>query len=155
MSAPPLPKLELSISLSVDLGQPIEMGKARAGQRRIIPIIGGQAKGPDITGRVLNLGADWQTIFSDGASNLDTRYAIETDDGAVIEVVNIGARHGPSDVMARLAQGSDVDPTEYYMRTAARLESGDERYAWVNHMIFVAAGLRRASTVEIDLYKVT
>jgi len=69
---------------------------------------------------VLNLGADWQTIYADGAAHLDTRYAIETEDGAVIEVINIGARHGPAEVMQRLALGEDVDPATYYMRTAAR-----------------------------------
>ena len=75
-------------------------------------------------------------------------------DGAVIEIVNIGSRHGPADVIARLASGEDVDPAEYYMRTAARLETGDAGYAWVNHMIFVCAGIRRASAVEIAYYAV-
>lgn len=150
----PMPRLEKSFSLRVELAKPIEMGQGRAGQRRIIPIIGGAALGPEITGKVLNLGADWQTIFADGAAHLDTRYGVETDDGAVIEIINVGARHGPADVMARLAQGEDLDPTQYYMRTAARLETGDARYAWINHMIFVCAGIRRASAVEIDYYKV-
>ncbi len=150
----PVPTLEKSFSLRVDLSKPLELGVGRAGQRRIIPIIGGVASGPDITGEVLNLGADWQTIFADGAAHLDTRYALETHDGAVIEIVNVGARHGPADVMARLAAGEDVDPASYYMRTAARLETGDARYSWVNHTLFVCAGIRRASAVEIDYYKV-
>ncbi|MGH1371718.1 DUF3237 domain-containing protein [Planktotalea sp.] len=150
----PVPTLEKSFSLRVDLSKPLELGEGRAGQRRIIPIIGGVASGPDITGEVLNLGADWQTIFADGAVHLDTRYALETHDGAVIEIVNVGARHGPADVMARLAAGEDVDPASYYMRTAARLETGDKRYAWLNHTLFVCAGIRRASAVEIDYYKV-
>ncbi len=150
----PEPKLRHAFTLRVELAAPIEMGAGRAGQRRIIPIIGGEALGPDLTGEVLNLGADWQTIFPDGAAHLDTRYAVKTGDGAVIEIVNIGTRHGPVDVIARLAAGEDVDPSEYYMRTAARLETGDARYAWVNHMIFVCAGIRRASAVEIAYYAV-
>lgn len=93
-------------------------------------------------------------MFGDGAAHLDTRYALETDDGAVIEVVNIGSRHGPAEVLARLAAGEDVDPSTYYMRTSARLETGDPRYAWVNHMLFVGSGLRRASAVEVAFYKV-
>ncbi len=149
----PTPALEWSFTLTVELAAPIEMGSGRAGQRRIIPIIGGTATG-DIEGSVLNLGADWQTIYADGAAHLDTRYAVQTQSGAVIEVVNVGTRHGPPDVMARLAQGEDVDPSSYYMRTAARLETGDPDYAWVNHMLFVCAGIRRASAVEIAYYKV-
>ena len=151
----PVPGLIHSFSLRVALSSPIELGQGRAGQRRIIPIVGGAALGPDITGEVMHLGADWQTVFGDGAAHLDTRYALKTDDGAVIEIVNVGTRHGHPDVMARLASGEDVDPETYYMRTVARLESGDPRYGWVNHALFVCAGVRRASAVEIDYYKVT
>ena len=109
---------------------------------------------PDITGDVLNLGADWQTIHADGAAHLDTRYALRSHDGAVIEVINVGTRHGPPKVIAQLAAGEDLDPSLYYMRTSARLETGDQRYAWVNHMLFVCAGIRRASAVEIAYYAV-
>lgn len=150
----PVPALSHSFTLRVELSAPIEMGPGRGGQRRIIPIVGGAALGPDITGAVLNLGADWQTIYDDGAAFLDTRYAVRTDDGAVIEIVNVGTRHGPPEVIAQLAAGEDVDPASYYMRTMARLETGDARYAWVNHMLFICAGIRRASAVEIAYYKV-
>lgn len=151
----PTPGLRHSFALRVDLDAPIELGAGRAGQRRIIPIIGGKALGPDIMGDVLNVGADWQTIYADGAAHLDTRYALKTEDGAVIEVVNIGTRHGPAEVIAKLSAGEDVDPSKYYMRTAARLETGASEYAWVNHTLFVCAGVRRASAVEIDYYAVT
>ena len=150
----PTPALRHSFTLQVELGKPIELGVGRAGTRRIIPIIGGKALGPEISGEILNLGADWQTIFADGAADLDTRYAVKTADGAVIEIVNVGSRHGPPEVIKQLAAGEDVDPASYYMRTTARLETGDERYAWVNHMIFVCAGIRRAATVEIAYYSV-
>lgn len=150
----PVPALSHAFTLRVDLAAPIELGPGRAGQRRIIPIVGGAALGPDITGEVMNLGADWQTIFADGAAHLDTRYAVKTEDGAVIEIVNIGTRHGPPEVLNRLAAGEEVDPSTYYMRTAARLETGDARYGWVNHTLFVCAGIRRASAVEIAYYKV-
>lgn len=149
----PTPSLELCFTLVVELGEPIEIGQGRAGQRRIIPIIGGSATGK-ITGRVLNLGADWQTVYGDGAAHLDTRYGVETIEGAVIEVANVGARHGPPDVIAKLAAGQDVNPSEYYMRTAARLETGHEGYAWVNHTLFLCAGIRHASSVEIAFYEV-
>lgn len=150
----PTPTLRHSFTLRVDLDTPVELGQGRAGKRRIVPIIGGAALGPDITGDVLNVGADWQTIYADGAAHLDTRYALKTSDGAVIEVINVGTRHGPPDVMSKLAAGDAVDPSEYYMRTAARLETGDSKYAWVNHMLFVCAGLRSASAVEIAYYVV-
>lgn len=149
----PIPTLTHSFTLNITLGTPIEMGMGRAGKRRIIPITGGTASGT-IAGKVLNLGADWQTVFADGATHLDTRYALETDDGAVIEIVNVGTRHGPPDAMARLAAGEKVDPASYYMRTSARLETGHDAYAWVNHRLFVCAGVRHPSRIEIAYFEV-
>lgn len=147
----PVPKLKPFCELRVDLAPIIEMGPGRAGKRRIIPIIGGTVSGR-VTGKILNLGADWQTIYADGSADLDTRYAFETDDGALIEIINKGVRHGLPDVVARLAQGEDVDPSQYYMRTTARLETGDPRYDWINNMLFVGAGGRSASQVHVQLY---
>ena len=150
----PTPKLDHVCTLFVDLDPIREMGTGRAGQRRIIPIIGGRVEGKRLNGRILNLGADWQTIFNGGLAELDTRYAFETHDGATIEVVNFGFRHGPEDVMQAVARGEDVDPSAYYMRTHARLETGDARYDWVNRSLFAGVGARMQQSVKIDLYEI-
>lgn len=147
------PSLRHVCDLDVALSGVTELGHGRGGQRRIIPIVGGTVSG-EITGRILDVGADWQTIHDGGLAFLDARYAIKTHDGAVIEIVNQGYRHGPAEVLARLARGEDVDPAEYYMRTAARLETGDPRYAWVNRTIFVGSGQRLAQAVRISLFAV-
>jgi hypothetical protein len=148
------PKLDHVCDLIVELAAPREMGPGRGGRRRIIPIVGGRVRGERLSGRIMNLGADWQTVFHDDVAELDTRYAFETDDGALIEVINYGFRHGPPDVIARLAAGEDCDPGAYYMRTHARLETGDARYAWVNRTLFIGTGARRASSVEIALFAI-
>ena len=148
------PDLRHVCTLFVELDPIREMGQGPAGQRRIIPIVGGRVEG-ELSGSILNVGADWQTVYADGTAWLDTRYAFETDDGAVIEIVNRGYRHGPPEVMARLASGEEVDPDEYYMRTAAFLETGVPRYAWVNRTVFVGTGARRDSAVEMALFAVS
>jgi hypothetical protein len=150
----PAPQLEHFCDLMVELAPIREMGAGRSGARRIIPIIGGTVRGENISGKILNLGADWQTVFNDGVAELDTRYAVETDDGAVIEIINFGYRHGPTEIIARLAKGEECDPADYYMRTHARLETGDERYLWINKTLFIGTGARRAASVEISLYAV-
>jgi len=152
MHKPPHPTLEAFAELTVELGEVREMGTGRAGKRRIIPIIGGTVTGPYLSGRVLNIGADWQTIFDNGLAELDTRYAVETDDGAVIEIINYGFRHGPAEVMAKLAAGEAVSPDSYYMRTHARLETGHKEYQWVNQLLFVGTGTRLADAVKMNLY---
>lgn len=148
------PSLDFVCRFDVSLAAIKELGQGRAGQRRIIPIIGGTVTGERINGKILNVGADWQTIWAGGVAELDTRYALETSDGAVIEIINYGLRHGPPEVMARVAKGEDVDPDSYYMRTHARLETGDERYAWVNRSLFVGKGCRNKASVLLDLYEV-
>lgn len=148
------PVLAHVCDLAVDLSPIMEMGAGRAGHRRIIPIVGGTVSGPRINGRILNLGADWQTIWSSEVAELDTRYVIETHDGAVIEIINYGYRHGPKAVMEAVAKGEQVDPSSYYMRTHARLETGDERYDWVNRTLFLSTGGRFAKQVKIALYAI-
>ncbi|MEM9063254.1 MAG: DUF3237 domain-containing protein [Pseudomonadota bacterium] len=148
------PHLEHVCDLTVDLAPIREMGQGRAGERRIIQITGGRVDGPLLSGRILNLGADWQTIWNDGTAELDTRYAMETDDGALIEIVNYGYRHGPPEVIAALAQGEEVPASHYYMRTHARLETGEERYRWVNRTLFIGTGERRHSQVRVTLFAV-
>lgn len=148
----PTPALDHVCTLDVQLDPIREMGSGRSGQRRIVPIVGGTVSGARLNGRLLNVGADWQTIFADGLAELDTRYAMETDDGATIEIVNYGFRHGPSEVLEAVARGEDVDPSSYYMRTHARLETGDARYAWVNRTLFVGVGARFRQAVKVDLY---
>ena len=150
----PHPVLELVCEIDVELGIVREMGQGRGGTRRIIPIIGGTVTGPKLNGKLLNVGADWQTIFSSGLAELDTRYAMETNDGAVIEIINYGYRYGPQDVLEAVARGDAVDPASYYMRTHARLETGDSRYDWVNRTLFVGTGARLSSAVKMALFTI-
>ncbi|AXS42222.1 DUF3237 domain-containing protein [Breoghania sp. L-A4] len=138
----------------IDLGPPLELGDAPPGRRRIIPIIGGTVTGERVSGTILNGGADWQTVFADGSAELDTRYMIETHDGAILDIRNFGYRHGPAEVIARLARGEDVDPSLYYMRTTPRFETGDPRYDWLNRTIVVGTGAREAAAVVLTLYEV-
>ena len=140
-------------TLEVELGPIIDMGLGRFGQRRIIPIVGGRVTGR-ISGTIRNLGADWQTIAHDGVADLDARYAFETPDGALVEIINQGFRHGPPEVMKQLASGAPTPPESYYMRSTARLESGHADYRWLNRLVFVGTGARNANAVQIDLYSV-
>ena len=131
-----------------------ELGETPLGRRRIIGITGGRFTGERLRGRVLPGGADWQVIRADGVADLDARYTLETADGALIFVRNRGYRHGPPEVLKRLAAGEAVEPSQYYMRTAPRFETGDARYAWLNRIVCVATGARRAAAVDLEVFEV-
>lgn len=148
------PILRLFCTLQVELAPVMDLGLGRYGQRRIIPIVGGRVTG-QVSGTILDVGADWQSVAHDDVAELDARYAFRTDDGALVEVVNTGYRHGPPDVMRQLASGAPTPPGAYSMRSTARLESGHPDYRHLNRMVFVGTGARHASTVQVDLYSVT
>ena len=147
-------KLQSLFRAEVTLGPAQEVGEAPHGRRRIIPITGGQVHGERLSGRVLPGGADWQVVRADGVADLDARYTIETADGALVYVSNHGLRHGPPEVLRRLAAGEPVDPGSYYMRTTPWFETGDPRYAWLNRMVCVANGVRRPAAVELEVFEI-
>jgi len=147
-------RLEPLFRATITLAPPQELGDAPLGRRRIIPITGGRIEGARLKGRVLPGGADWQILRADGVADLDARYTVESDDGALIYVSNRGLRHGPPEVLAQLARGEDVDPARYYMRTQPWFETGDARYAWLNRAICVGSGARRRDRVELEFFEV-
>lgn len=147
-------QLERLFRAEVALAPAQEIGDGPLGTRRIIPITGGEVSGARLSGRVLPGGADWQIVRPDGVAYLDARYTIETHDGALVYVRNRGYRHGPPEVVARLAAGEAVDPALYYMRTTPWFETGDARYAWLNRTVCVGSGERLAAAVRIDFYAV-
>ena len=147
-------ELEPLMHVKVTLDAIRDLGDTPLGRRRIIGITGGNFAGPRLCGRVLAGGADWQLIRSDGVAFLDARYTLETDDGVQIYVNNRGYRHGPKDVIERIARGEDVDPALYYMRATPWFETSAPRYAWLNRTVCVATGARRPAAVELDFFEV-
>jgi hypothetical protein len=107
-----------------------------------------------MSGRVLPGGADWQVVERGGLTFLDAHYAIETDDGVVIEVRNRGVRHGPADMMERLAAGDDLAPDEYYFRTLPRFHPPAGKCDWLRRSVFVATGERYADLVVVRVWAV-
>ena len=85
-------------------------GQLGFGERRIIPITGGEVRGKDLNGKVLGFGADFQIVRPDSSIELEAKYAIESDDGATIYVENRGIRCGPIELIQKLNRGEAVDP---------------------------------------------
>lgn len=141
-------------TIEAELEAMLNLGATPYGERRIIGIAGGTVQGPKLNGRILPGGADWQIIRSDGAADIQARYTIEADSGAHILVNSLGLRHGPPEVLERLARGDKVDPTLYYFRTVMRFETGDAGLDWLNRILALARGERRARSVRLEVYEV-
>ncbi len=152
---PVKPRLELIGRCRADLGEPLELGHTPWGRRRVIPILGGGFDGPRVSATILAGGADWQVIHEDGMAAIDTRYTLQTRDEALISVATRGVRHGPPDVLRRLADGQPVDPAEYYFRVCIQYETGADDYRWLNQIVAVASAVRLADQVIYDAYALT
>jgi len=123
---------------------PQKLGAVPHGTRVIAAIAGGTFEGPRLRGKVLPGGGDWTLLRPDGVLELDLRITLETDDGALISMSSFGLRHGPAEVLAALSRGEPVDPSAYYFRTAPRFETSAPQYAFLNRVVAIASGDRRA-----------
>ena len=138
MTSRPLMRVEVVVP------PPQKLGAVPQGTRVIAAIAGGTFEGPRLRGKVLPGGGDWTLLRPDGVLELDLRITLETDDGALIGMSSFGLRHGPVEVLAALSRGEPVDPSEYYFRTAPRFETSAPQYAFLNRVMAIASGDRRA-----------
>ena len=123
--------------------------------RRIVPQIGGTFEGPELSGKLVpGVSADWQIVLPDGTAIADLRYTLETDNGALLYVQSRGVRHGTAEVIARLARGEDVDPSEYTFRTSTQIETASKLLDWLNKGVFISVGGRLQGGVIYETYLV-
>jgi hypothetical protein len=148
------PHLEFALELRVNIGPTLELGTDSFGIRRTVPITGGTVSGPQISGRVLPGGADWQLVDRDRITFVDARYVIETNDAVRIEVRNQGIRHGAQNVLDRIASGEPVSAAQYYFRTTPRFYPLEGKYDWLKKSIFLGDAERYADLVIVRVWQV-
>ncbi len=120
-----------------------------------MPLLGGTVTGPELNGDIVEGGVDWQVNRADGVLDIAAHYVIRAADGGLIEVQSDGMRHGPPEVMARLARGDDVARDEYFFRTLMRFQTGAPAWLHLNKVMALAVGQRQAGLVVLDVYRVT
>jgi len=147
-------KTELLCEMSATLGEVQELGATPHGNRRIFPVTGGTFAGPKLKGEVLPGGGDWMRVRPDGASELDVRITLRTDDGHLIYLSYRGIAAVSPEVMQRRAKGEAIAPAEVYFRTTPVFETGSEKYGWLNRIVAVGVGKRKPTAVEYTVYTV-
>lgn len=138
--------------LRLNVPEIVDLGMTPLGIRKIATVTGGSFEGDRLKGSVMpSPGGDWLLLRSDEVMTLDVRLTLKTDDDALIYMHYKGLRHGPVDVMSRLAKGEEVSPDSYYFRITPTFETASEKYGWINKIICVAKGHR---LVTGPIYKV-
>ncbi|WNW09947.1 DUF3237 domain-containing protein [Pseudomonas sp. DTU_2021_1001937_2_SI_NGA_ILE_001] len=137
------PRSELVYEAIVDIAPSVSLGQGPLGERRMVPITGGEFHGAGLSGKVLPGGADRQLIRSDGVRQLDAIYEMQTDDGVIISVRN--------EVLVR-GEGADR-----YAFSKITLNAPSGRYEWLNQSLFIGtlSSLRPArNAVSIKAWRV-
>ncbi|KAK4182486.1 hypothetical protein QBC35DRAFT_395888 [Podospora australis] len=135
-ATPKSPSLNFLYSLNCTLGPALQVGGGPIGTRTVIPITGGTFSGPRLSGKVLNLGADWGLTDSKGLFSADTRYQLQTNDGAHIFI----RTSGPTQ-------------SDGYIHLRIQFETGSSKYYWLNNIIAVGILKAGAGGVAIDAWE--
>ena len=141
-------------AFQIEVKPPSIIGATPGHDRRVGEITGGRFEGERLRGRILSGGSDWQSLRADGAITLNVRLVMETDDGALIGMTYGGMRHGPKEVLDRIARGEKVSPSEYYMRATPYYETASEKYDWLNRIVSIAYGHRMAGGAIYQVFEI-
>ena len=155
MTLPAPPALLPMTQVRCEVDALVSLGAAKYGERRYVPLLGGVVAGPELNGHIVAGGVDWQVQRGDGVLEIVAHYVIRADDGCLIEVQSDGMRHGPPEVMARLARGDAVPRDDYFFRTLMRFQTGAPAWAHLNRVMALAVGQRLAKLVVLDVYRIT
>lgn len=144
------------VDITIEVEPPDLLGDFPEGERRLIRFVSGTFEGADgLRGEVGAGGLDWQTVRDDGTIDLSAHYWLHAETGDAIEIRSDGLRVASPEVIARIAVGEPVDPSEYYFRTHVVFGTSSARYDRLNRVLGVAWGERERSTVRIHVFEVT
>jgi hypothetical protein len=143
-----------TVAAHVDWRKVIDVGVTPHGIRQIIYIKGGIFEGPKIKGTVLPGGGDWFVRRADQVVEVDVRCVLRTDDNHLIYCRLKGINEMAAEVAIRAITGKSVDSSKYYFRVAAVIETGSEKYAWLNRIVAVGVGNLVPAGVEYKIYMV-
>ena len=138
------PPLVAMARVRCEVGALVSLGRGRFGERRYVPLLGGTVSGPELNGTVVEGGVDWQIQRDDGVLEIAAHYVVRSD----------GLRHGPAEVMARLARGEPVAREAYFFRTLMRFETGAARWLHLNKVMAIASGMRETRCVTLDVWRI-
>lgn len=112
----------------VDVAERVVLGTCPAGQRFMVPIVGGRFFGgpgmDGLSGLVQPGGADRQVLRPDGVKELDALYEMQTESGAVLTVRN------------RVIVDEQRKPERYAMSVIS-VTAPEGPFAWLNRRLIV------------------
>jgi len=138
----------------------VKMGTTPLSQLQYAVATGGSFKGPKLSGEVIpSGGGDWTRVRADLSIVIDVRICLKTTDGANILMTYTGTMWAPTqdDLLYMIDATKKDDPagaSRYYYRTTCQFETGDLRYAWLNHTLAVGSGRLGDNQVTYEVFAI-
>lgn len=146
-------KLIQEFTFNATLAPPMPVGAVPIGTRMVYQVTGGTVTGERLSGKVIS-GGEWALIGPDGFLRPDVRVEVETHDGAFLYMQYTGLLEMNSAVQAATSSGGETAFEDQYFFTNPRIETGDERYSWVNTTFFIGEGrIYPGSGVEYRVWR--
>jgi hypothetical protein len=115
---------------------------------------GGWVKGPRINGTLVAPAGDWSRVLPSGASRLDVRATIKTDDGALIYVAYNGIFKDSEETESRAAKGEVLTSKDMYFVIAPTMQTSAKKYDWLNGVQCIGkmVSYKSDSYVKYDIF---
>lgn len=132
-------KLVEEFVFHLDAAVPTPIGDGPFGTRIVHQNSNGKVIGERIRGKLL-AASDWSLVGPDGYLRIDARGQIETHDGAALYIQYQGLLELSEALEKSLADGSGTEFEDQDCYINMRIETGDDRYKWVNTTFFAGEG---------------
>ena len=146
------PTLTFAFEAQVEIAESIRIGRGPSEEVWFTPITGGVVTGPRLNGEVLPYGGDWSTTRPTG-TELEARYLLKADDGAVIDILNRGFWRADPEIEARVEAGEDLTEDQYYYRTQPVFQTDAEPHAWLTSTVFIGMARGEEGKVCIRFFE--
>ncbi|GAA3583195.1 hypothetical protein GCM10022419_076190 [Nonomuraea rosea] len=150
--SPFAPVLSFAFEIRAELAPTLHVGHGDGEKTEFTPIVGGTVEGPSLRGIVLPGGGDWSNTRG-RVCELDARYLIQAEDGAVIDIVNRGYYHEGTECPGQDDGALQVTRPGVYYRTSPVFRTDAPAHRWLAETVFV--GLAREAdgdAVAIRMY---
>jgi hypothetical protein len=149
------PELRFAFEVRADIAPGEHIGNGEGDVLDFTPITGGTVDGPRLRGTIVPGGGDWAVQRGAALFELDARYLIRAEDGALIDIVNRGYwRALTPEALARAQAGEELDESETYFRTSPVFRTDAPAHRWLAETVFVGMARDDAGQICIRIYEV-
>ncbi|MCW8098429.1 DUF3237 domain-containing protein [Streptomyces tauricus] len=147
------PNLTYAFEIRAQVAESHHIGHGDGERTEFTPITGGSVDGPRLKGTVLAGGGDWSNTRGP-ICELEARYLIRADDGAVIDITNRGYYHEGGDSPEQYDGALRTAEAGTYFRTSPVFRTDAPAHRWLAATVFVGLAREEDGHIVIRCYAV-